>query len=115
MAFQDRPHARGGDDDADGGELTVDATVAPLWVLLRQAEDESGGSFRDARPAGPAVRVGPAFGDEVPVPAQQSFWLDEEVPDPAVKVLVVGHGWLLGTDTSEISAGVVASASMPEV
>jgi hypothetical protein len=27
------------------------------------------------------VRVGPVLGDEAPVPAQQSFWSDEEVPE----------------------------------
>jgi len=81
VTLQDRPHARGGDDDAHGGELAVDAAVAPLWVFLRQPEDERRGSLRHAWPTGPAVRVGPALGDEVPVPTQQGFRSDEEPPE----------------------------------
>lgn len=81
VTLQDRPDARGGDGDAHGGELTVDAAVAPSRVLLRQAEDECGRSLRDARPTGPAVRIRPALGDEVPVPTQQGCRLDEEVPE----------------------------------
>ena len=81
MALQDGPHARGGDDDAHGGQLAVDATVAPSRVLLRQAHDERGGSLRDARTTGTAVRIGPALRDKGPVPAQQSFWSDEEAPE----------------------------------
>ena len=34
------------------------------------------------RPTGAAVRVGPALGDKVPVPAQQGLWLNEEAPEP---------------------------------
>ena len=82
VTLQDRPHARGGDDDAHGGELAVDAAVAPLWILLRQPEDKRRGSLRDGRPTGPGVRVGPALGDKVPVPAQQGLWLNEEAPEP---------------------------------
>ena len=37
--------------------------------------------FGDAWSTGPAMRVGPALGDEVPVPAQQGCWLDEEAPE----------------------------------
>jgi hypothetical protein len=73
VTLQDRPDARGGDDNVHGGKLTVDAAVAPLLILLRKREDERGGSLRGARSTGPAVRVGPVPGDEVPVPAQQSF------------------------------------------
>jgi hypothetical protein len=79
--FQDRPDARGGDGDARGGELTVGAAVAPSRVLLRQAEDECGRSLGDGQPTGPAVRIRPAFGDEVPVPTQRGCRLDEEVPE----------------------------------
>ena len=54
VALQDRPDARGGDGDAHGGELAVDPAVAPSRVLLRQPEDERGGSLRDAgRPGRP--------------------------------------------------------------
>ena len=81
VTLQDRPDARGGDDNAHGGELTVDAAVAPGRVLLRQPEDERGGSPRGTRPTGTAVGIGPALGDEVPVPAQQGRRLDEEVPE----------------------------------
>ena len=81
MTLQDRPDVRGGHDDAHGGEFAVDPAIAPLRILLRRPEDERGGSLRDARPTGPAVGIGPAFGDEVPVLAQQNFWLDEEAPE----------------------------------
>ena len=33
----------GGDRDPHGGELTVDAAVAPGWILLRESEDKRGG------------------------------------------------------------------------
>ncbi len=81
VTLQDRPDARGGDGDAHAGELTVDAAVAPSRVLLRQAEDECGRSLRDGRSTGPAVRIRPALGDEVPVPTQLGCRLDEEVPE----------------------------------
>ncbi len=81
MTLQDRPDARGGDRDPHGGELTVDAVVAPVRVLLREAEHQCGGSLGDGRSTRPAVWVGPALGDEVAVPAQQSCRLDEELPD----------------------------------
>src|ERR1019366_8545409 len=81
VTIQNFPDARGGDGDAHGGELAVDPPVAPVWVLLRQPEDQRCGSFRDAGPTGPGVRVGPALGDKVPVPAQQGGWLNEEAPE----------------------------------
>jgi hypothetical protein len=80
VALQDRPDARGRDDDAHGGELTVDAAVAPVRVLLREAEYQCSGSLGDGRSTHPAVGIGPALGDEVAVPAQQGCRLDEEVP-----------------------------------
>ena len=66
---------------APTGELTVDAAVAPVGVLLCQPQDKRGGARRNARPTGPAPRVGPALGDEVAVPAQQGCWLDEEASE----------------------------------
>ena len=59
----------------------MDAPVAPLWILVRQPQNQRGGSLRNCRPTGPAVGVGPVLGDEVPVPAQQGLWLDEEAPE----------------------------------
>ena len=56
----------------------MDAAVAPSRILLRQPEDERGGSLRDGRSTRPGVRVDPALDDEVPVPAQQGCRLDEE-------------------------------------
>jgi len=78
VALQGRPDARACDDDAHGGQFAVDAAVAPSRVLLRQPHDERRRSLRDGRSTGSAVRVGPALSDKVPVPAQQSFWSDEE-------------------------------------
>ena len=80
MTLQDRPDARGRDDDAHGGELTVDAAVAPVRVLLREAEYQCSGPLGDGRPTRSAAGIGPALGDHVAVPTQQSCRLDEEVP-----------------------------------
>ena len=63
----------------------MDAAVAPSRVLLRQADDERRGSLGDAWSTGPAVWVGPALGDKIPVPAQQGFRLDEEVPETVTR------------------------------
>jgi hypothetical protein len=81
VTLQDRPDARGGDDNAHGGELALDAAVAPLWILLRQPEEKCRGSLRDAWSTGPGVRVGPVPGDEAPVPTKQSCRLDEEASE----------------------------------
>ena len=81
MTLQDRPDARGGDHDTDGGELTVDAAVAPRRVLLGEAEYQCGSSLGDGRSTRSAVGMGPALGDEVAVPPQKSCRLDEEVPE----------------------------------
>jgi len=59
----------------------VDAPVTPSLVLLRQPEDQRGDSFGDGWSAGPAVRVGSAPGDEVPVPTEQHCRLDKEAPE----------------------------------
>jgi hypothetical protein len=59
----------------------VNATVSPVWVLLRQPENQRGGSLGDGRSTGPTVRVGPVPGDQVPVPTQQSCRLDKEAPE----------------------------------
>ena len=81
MVLEDRPDARGGDDDARGGEFAVDAAVAPVRVLLREAEYQGGGPFRDSRSTWPGVRVGPVLGDEIALPTQQGCRLDEEVSE----------------------------------
>ena len=58
----------------------MDAPVAPLGIFLRQSEDERSVP-RDRRSTGPAVRVSPALGDEVAVPAEQGCRLDEEASE----------------------------------
>ncbi len=68
-------------NDAHGGQFAVDAAVAPLGILLRQSEHQCSGSLDDGRSTESAVRVGPALGDNVPVPAQQGRRSDEEVPE----------------------------------
>jgi hypothetical protein len=85
VALQDGPDARGGDDDAYGDKLIVDAAVAPVRVLLREAEHEGGGPLGDGRSTRSAVGMRPAPGDEVPGPAQQSFWSDEEAPESTTR------------------------------
>ena len=81
MALQDRPDARGGDRDAHGGELTVDAAVTPGWILLRESEDKRGGSFAVGRATRVAMGIRPAFGNKVAMPTQQGCRLDEETPE----------------------------------
>jgi hypothetical protein len=81
MALPDRPDARWSDRSADGGELALDAALAPVVILLRQPNDECRSSLRDARSTGPAVWAGTALGDEVPVPSQEGCRLDEQPPE----------------------------------
>ncbi len=85
MALQDGPDARGGDGDTHGGELAVDPPVAPSLVLLREAEDQCGGSLGDGRPTRPAVGIGPALGDEIAMPAQQGCRLNKEVSESSAE------------------------------
>lgn len=59
----------------------MDPPIAPVGVLLRQPQDKCSGSLGDARSTWPAVRIGPAPGDKVTVPAQQRCRLDEEAPE----------------------------------
>jgi hypothetical protein len=77
------PEARGCEGDAHGGELAVDAPVAPGGVLVGQSEDERHGARRYRWPTGRPSGVGPASADEVSVPAEQGVGLDEEAPETA--------------------------------
>jgi hypothetical protein len=54
------------------------AALTAAGVLFCQPEGQRGGALCDAWPTGPAVRIGPALGDEIAVPAQQVFRLHEE-------------------------------------
>jgi hypothetical protein len=40
VALEDFPDRGGGELDAEGGQFAVDASVAPVRVLPRQAQDE---------------------------------------------------------------------------
>jgi hypothetical protein len=66
---------------ASGGELAVDPSVAPAWVLPRQFQYEHGSPFRDDWAPRRSMWIGPTLGNQVAVPAQQGRGLDEEAPE----------------------------------
>ena len=67
--LQDLPDRRRGDPVAEADQLTVDAAVAPAWVLSGQPQYLRGGWS-----AGLSSRVGPAAGHELGMPSQQRAW-----------------------------------------
>ena len=69
--LEDRPHRRRGDGDAEPGEFTVDAAVAPGRVLPSETDDHPAGLDGGGWPAGP-VRVGPVVRDEASMPTPGS-------------------------------------------
>src|ERR1019366_10593356 len=85
VATEDGPDAGWGKPDSHHGQLAVDAAISPGGVLPRQPEDDPDRADRDAR-SPRAVRVDPPTPDKVPVPAEQSLGLDEELaPMPAIE------------------------------
>ena len=64
----------------ENGVEIASPTRSTLSPVRRGAERQRGGSLGDGRSTRSAVRVGPAPGHEVTVPAQQGCRLDEEVP-----------------------------------
>jgi hypothetical protein len=56
---------------AESNQLTLDSSVTPSGILSGQAQHEGSDMRVGGWPAWPSVRVGPAAGDELGVPAQQ--------------------------------------------
>ena len=77
MSTPDGPGARGSQNHARPGHLTLDPSVAPGGVLPGQSEDDRHRAGGDARSTW-AVGIDPFPSDQVPVPADQSLGLDEE-------------------------------------
>jgi hypothetical protein len=75
--LEDRPHRGGRDRDAEALELAGDPPVSPGGVLLGEPLDQFAQLVAPARPS-PLGPVGPAAGDEPPVPAEQRLGADEE-------------------------------------
>jgi hypothetical protein len=59
------------DRDCQLAQFADNADVAPLAVLAGQPQDQLADILADRRPSRPPVRVGPAAGDQPPMPAQQ--------------------------------------------
>jgi hypothetical protein len=68
-ATKDRTDRRGGDDDPQALELTLDPHAPPARVLPRHAQDQGPGLGVDARASlATAMPVGPLAPNELPVP-----------------------------------------------
>jgi hypothetical protein len=75
---EDVPDRGSRDRDAELAQLASDPQVAPTAVLAREPQDQLAHLTADWRPSGTAVRVGPAAGDQLPMPAQQRLRLNHE-------------------------------------
>ena len=69
--LQDRPDGRGGNGMAESDQLTLDASVAPAGILAGHPQHQGPDRWCGGWSAWSSVRVGPAAGDELGVPAQQ--------------------------------------------
>jgi hypothetical protein len=69
--LQDPPDSRGGHGMAESDQLALDPSVAPAGILAGHPQHESSDRRCGGWSAWSSVRVGPAAGDEVGVPAQQ--------------------------------------------
>jgi hypothetical protein len=74
---QNGPDARGSKDDAYPCELTLDPAIAPGAILPGQAQNDCNGAEGNTSSAW-ATGVNPFAADQVPVPAEQGFGLNEE-------------------------------------
>jgi hypothetical protein len=68
---QDAAHRGGGEAVAEAEEFPSNALLAPARILTGQTQDSLAKAHRDRRSAGRAVRISPAPGDQISVPAQQ--------------------------------------------
>src|SRR6266480_1821126 len=71
-------HRRRRHRDAETLELADDPFVSPVWVLPSETKDQHAQRALERRPPGPSVRVAPAAGDQLPVPAKQRLRLERE-------------------------------------
>jgi hypothetical protein len=78
LAAQRGPNRGRRDGHAEPQQLTLDALVAPARVLRGQPDDQLLYLRVQRRPTGLAVWVGPAAGDQAPMPAQQRTRGNEE-------------------------------------
>jgi hypothetical protein len=69
--LQDSPDGRGGYGVAESDQLALDPPVAPSRILAGHPQDQGSDRRCDGWSARSSVRVGPASGDELSVPAQQ--------------------------------------------
>jgi hypothetical protein len=65
-------------EDAEAFELADDPLVFPVWVLPSESQGQLAEGARERRSPRRPVRVGPAAGDELAVPAQQRLRLERE-------------------------------------
>ena len=77
VLFEDSPHCRCSDPQADTGEFACDAAVAPCQVLAGHLEHELAVLGAGARAACWSGGLGPTSGNAASVPAQQGLWCDE--------------------------------------
>ncbi len=77
--LQAAPSARGRRDrDAQTLEFSDDTSVAPVRVLVAEPQDQRAQRRLERRPSRSPVRIRPAAGEELTVPAHQRLGLDRE-------------------------------------
>ena len=76
---QDPPNCAGAHPVTEPDQLTLDAAVAPCWVLPSQPDHQLADLGVDRRATGP-VRIRPLLLDQPAVPGQQRAWLHDPVP-----------------------------------
>jgi hypothetical protein len=69
--LQDRPYGGGGNPVAESDQFALNASVAPVRVLVGHPQHQGAEGLWGGWTAGLSSWVGPAAGDEVGVPAQQ--------------------------------------------
>src|SRR5712691_9019861 len=71
-------HRRRRDADAEALEFADNPFVSPVRVLPGESQDQLAERALERRSPGPPARVGPAAGDQLPMPAQQRLRLDRK-------------------------------------
>ena len=75
---EDPADRRSADAVAKFEEFSLDSLVTPVCVLLGHSLDQCGDGVVDGRAPG-SVRIGPLFGDQATVPAQDGAWCNQAV------------------------------------
>jgi hypothetical protein len=78
--LQDRPDGGGGDGVAESDQLALYPSIPPSGILAGHAQHQGPDRRWRGWSAWSSVRVGPAAGDELGVPAQQRAGRDESHP-----------------------------------